>query len=308
MSSSRAAMSDALTSWPPKSRIFMTHILFWRSLRFFFAALLIIGSAACPLHSQRESRTAWALPKDGYQSLDRFSFREAWYGIYYQDDKIGYSHFKIDRGKSDFVIAFDSVVRLRIGTVTKEIHLKESVHVRPDLALVSFDSTVLMNDKRMEMQGTVKGSRLEIQLAVAGEKIRREHDFQGTLYHSSAVSLMPALRGIRDGQTYTLLTFNAEKQGVEKVEQTISRVTGGPGPNKSVWKVKTTCGNSVVYSWLNDQGLPVIDKNGSEPIITFLEDETSAKNFLKRKKQGLLPEGGSACWLTSVRLTLHWVS
>lgn len=270
--------------WP----MLMNHFLRSCSLRLSGVVLLMVTLAACSFHSLRESRPDSALPKYGYKSLDHFPFREAWYGIYYEDVKIGYSHFKIDRGEKDFVIAFDSVVRLKIGRETKEIDLKESVHVKPDLALVSFESMVVMHNKKMEMRGVVKDSRLEVQLAVAEEVIRREYDFPGTLYHSSALSLMPALRGIRDGQTYTFLTFNAEKQEVQKVEQTISSVKEAPGPKNSVWKVRTVSGKSIIHSWLNKEGLPIIDKGSSEPIITFLEDETSAKNFLKRQREGLL--------------------
>ncbi len=260
----------------------------WPGIRLFLAALSIVALAACPFRSLREDGPPAQLSPEGYRSLDRFPFREAWYGIYFEDDKIGYSHFKISQGKNSFVIAFDSVIRLRIRAQTKEIDLKESVNVKPDLSLMSFDSQVFMNSKQMEMRGVVRASRLEVEIAVGGENIKRGYEFPSTLYHSSAVSLMPALRGIRDGQAYSFLTFNAQKQQVEKVEQTISRVTGGPGPNKSVWKVRTVCGDSVMYSWLNEEGLPVIDKGSKEPIITFLEDETSAKNFLRRKKQGLL--------------------
>ncbi len=263
----------------------MTHTALWHTIRLLIAFLMLIGVAGCPFHYVRESHPSPELPKDGYQSLDRFPFREAWYGIYYEDDKIGYSHFRIDRNDNYFVIVFDSVVRLRIGTETKEIDLKESVNVTPDLALASFNSTVLMNKKRMDMRGIVKEGRLEVQLAAVGEEIRRDYDFQGKLYHSSALSLMPALRGIRDGKTYEFLTFNAERQQVEKVEQLISPVTGGQGPKGSVWKVRTVVGGgSIVHSWLNNKGLPVIDKSGAEPIITLLEDEESAKNFLKRNK------------------------
>ena len=261
----------------------------WRGMRLFLAALSLFVLTACPFRSLREGDAPTQLPPEGYQSLDRFPFREAWYGIYFDDDKIGYSHFKIKQGKNSFVIAFDSVVRLGIGAQTKEIDLKESVNVKPDLTLLSFDSLVIMDKKQMQMRGVVKESRLEVEIVVGGENMKRDYEVSTTVYHSSAVSLMPALRGIRDGQMYSFLTFNAQKQQLEKVEQTISRVTSAPGPKKSVWKVRTVCGDSVLHSWLNEQGLPIIDKGAKEPIITFLEDETSAKNFLKRKKQGALP-------------------
>ncbi len=245
----------------------------------FLICSLILFLCSCTLHSSGINKEQATHSRDGYQTLARFPFREAWYGIYYQDDKIGYSHFRIDPGKDGFVISFDSLIRLKTKGKTDEIDLTEKVQVKPDLTLVSFDSVVNMNAKRMEMRGIMSDKRLDVDISVGGETLKHPFKLEGTIYHASSVSLMPALKGLTDGQSYTFTVFNAEKQRLETVDQQIFRVRGQAGPKGSVWKVKNAYGEAVVHSWLNEKGLTVIEKGGSEPLMTVLEDEESARKF-----------------------------
>jgi len=249
----------------------------------FAIGLLIFLVSSCTLHSTGINKEGTVVSRDGYQTLARFPFREAWYGIYYEDEKIGCSHFRIDPRKDGYAISFESLMRLKTKGKVDEIDLTEEVYVKPDLTLVSFDSRVNMNEKRMEMSGVVRDKRLEVAISIGGEKLQRPFEVEGTLYHASSVSLMPALKGMRDGQTYSFTVFNAEKQALEKVEQQIFRVTGQAGPKGSVWKVRNAFGQTVVHAWLDEKGLTIIEKGGSEPLITLLEDEDAARKFRDRK-------------------------
>lgn len=247
--------------------------------------LAVFGLLAfsCTLHGIRESEPEPVAPVAGYGTVAKFPFKEAWYGMYFQEDKIGYSHFKIEPAGQDYTINSDSVIRLTAMKKTKEIRLKETVTVRPDLSLISFQSQVHQNDKDLQMNGRAESGRLTLDLRVEGETLHREYPFEGKIYHTSAISLMPALRGLKEGATYSFGVFNAEKQGIEKVEQTVFQVRGTPGPQDAVWKVKNEYGRSVVQSWLNRKGLTVLEKGLDGSLITVLEDESSATKFLQSK-------------------------
>jgi len=62
---------------------------------------------------------------EGYVTLDKLPFHEAWYGMYFQEDKIGYSHFKIEPSGDLFNITTDSLMRLKANKKTSEVGLKE---------------------------------------------------------------------------------------------------------------------------------------------------------------------------------------
>ncbi len=222
---------------------------------------------------------------EGYSDLGKFAFKEAWYGIYFQEDKVGYSHFLIEPSGKNFLINSDSVMKLTALKKTSEINMKEKILVRPDLTLISFESFVDMNDKRLEVTGKNEGAKLVVNMTASGEKIDQTYQVEGNLYHSSAISLMPALKGLSHDATNSFTVFNPEKQSMELVEQLITKVSGSPGPNEAVWKVQNKLGSTVVNSWLNPKGLTVLEKALDGSLITVLEDESLAREFLSKKAQ-----------------------
>ncbi len=252
----------------------------------FFIALLILTQASCALHSFTEKTPDVATPTSGYVTVDKLPFREAWYGTYLNDDKIGYSHLKIEPSNGNFIISTDTLWRFTRLKKVEEIKMKERVVTRPDLSLVSFHSAVRKNDKDMTMIGRSEGERFLVDITVDGEKLNRQYPLPAKLYHESAIGLMPALRGLKEGQTYTFDIFNEGKLEMEKVDLQISSVKGPAGPNGAIWKVKNNVGPSVVNSWLDKKGLTVLERPGESSLIIMLEDETAAKKFLDQKVPG----------------------
>jgi hypothetical protein len=255
--------------------------------RILLAILLTVLAAAsqssCIVRSPTDTGGEPTSPVKGCDTLDKMPFREAWYGMYFKEDKVGYSHFKIEPDGGNFNIFSDSIMRLTALKKTNEITMKEKVVVQPDLRLISFDSKVHMNDKDLHMVGKTEGNKFLVDVEVEGEKFHREYPVDGKLFHSSAISLMPVLRGLRDGEKYSFGVFNAERQGLEKVEQEIATVKGEPGPHGAVWRVKNHYGKTPVFSWLDKKGLTVLEKARDGALITVLEDEAAAKQFLEKK-------------------------
>ena len=246
--------------------------------------LILAAQSSCVLHSIQETTPSTpAAPAEGYATLDKLPFHEGWYGMYFQEDKVGYSHFKIEPAGQNFNISTDSLMRLKAIKKISEIGVKETVTVRPDLTMISFESRMTMNDKTLETKGKTEGKRFAVQMQVEGEKLNREYPIDDALYHSSAISLMPALKGLKEGETRSFQVFNSENQSIEKVEQGLASVKNAPGPNGAVWSAKNRLGRSTVQSWLNKNGLTVLEKALDGSLITILEDESSAKRFIEKK-------------------------
>lgn len=253
-------------------------------LKSLLVILLCISNSFCVFRLNNED-SASIKNLDGYGHLGKFGFKEAWYGIYFQEDKVGYSHFRIEPSGDNFVIHSDSVMRLTALKKTNQIKMEEKVFVKPDLTLLSFESLVEMNDKSLEVKGRNESGKLSVNMTASGEKIERTYDVDGALYHSSAISLMPALRGLSEGASSSFTVFNPEKQTMETVDQLITKVSGAPGPNDAVWKARNKLGAAVVNSWLNRKGLTVLEKALDGSLITVLEDESLARDFLNKKAQ-----------------------
>ncbi|MFH1115083.1 MAG: transglutaminase-like domain-containing protein [Pseudomonadota bacterium] len=247
---------------------------------------VVLVQNACVFRSVLRDGPGAVTSIEGSGTIDKLPFKEAWYGTYFQEDKVGYSHFKIEPAGKNFSIAVDSVMRLTALKKTNEISMNEKVTVRPDLTMIGFESAVKMNGKDLKMTGAAEGDEFVVKINIEGEELTRKYPVDEKLFHSSAISLMPALKGIHEGKRYTFSVFNAEKQGVEKVELEISKVKGSPGPNEAVWMVKNRLGRSQVDSWLNRNGLTVLEKALKGALITMIENEETAVDILKKKSSG----------------------
>jgi hypothetical protein len=249
-------------------------------------ALVVLATScytACMIESVTETEPARAVPSRGLASVRSFPFQEAWYGMYFREDKVGYSHFKIQPAGKNFVINTDSLMRLTAMKKTSEVSMEERTEVRPDLTLLSFQSRVSMNGQKMTVVGKTDAKRLYVDITVDKEKLRKEFPFEGKIYHCSAVSFMPILRGLKDGRTDSFRIFDPQKLGFEQIDQTLSTVKGEAGPSGAVWKVRNQYGQAQVVAWLNNKGLTVVEKSLEGSMLTVLEDEASAKDFLKKK-------------------------
>jgi hypothetical protein len=252
---------------------------------FNFVLAIVAASCqtACMLESFTQSEPARAVPSRGLATVDKFPFEEAWYGMYFREDKVGYSHFKIEPSGKNFAIVSDSLMRLTAMKKTSEVSMQERTEVRPDLTLVSFKSRVSMNGQKMTVNGRADAKTLHVDITVDKEKLRREFPIEGKLYHCSAVSFMPILRGLKDGRSDSFRIFDPQKLGFERIEQTLSSVKGDSGPSGAVWKVRNQYGRSHVVGWLNNKGLTVVETSLEGSLLTILEDEPSAKDFLQKK-------------------------
>jgi hypothetical protein len=85
--------------------------------------------------------------------------------------------------------------------------------------MVSFQSVTRTNEEDITMVGRTEGERFLVDITAAGEKRSHEYRLSGKVYHSSAISLIPALRGLKEGQTYTFDVFDAGERGIKKVDQ-----------------------------------------------------------------------------------------
>ena len=254
-----------------------------RFILYLLCVQLTLVSSGCIVKSFNPDSEHSADSAKGYQSLSDFPFKEAWYGIYFQEDKIGYSHFKILPSEKNFIIESDSIMRLTAMRKTNEIKMTEKITVAPDLSLISFDSNVKMNQKDLRVEGNVNSTKLVLKMNAEDEKIDRDFSIDGKIFHTSAISLMPALKGLREGAKYSFDVFNVERQSVENIEQEISRVKGSPGPSDAVWKITNNYGHSLVNSWTNSKGLVVLEKGLDGSLITILEDQESARQFMEKK-------------------------
>lgn len=244
--------------------------------------LIVFSQVACAISWPLWPGPELAPPLPGYGTLDKLPFRECWYATYFEEDKVGASHFKIEPSGSNFKITTNSLIKLKTPEKTDKIAQKDEVIVRPDLTLVSFTSLVNQNDKELQVVGIDKGGRFVVDMTTRGDTMNKEYPIDGELYHSSAISLMPAMKGLDEGKTYSFKVLNLSTLAVETVKQEVTRIRDESAPKESVWKVKNTYGVAVVNFLVNREGLVVSEKEVGSPLRSTQEDPATARAFLEK--------------------------
>ncbi|MEW6349171.1 MAG: hypothetical protein AB1646_08920 [Thermodesulfobacteriota bacterium] len=218
-------------------------------------------------------------PLEGSGTLDRLPFKEGWYGLYFQEEKIGYSHFKIVAEGKTFALSTDAAMRFKTKKRVNKISMTEKTVVEPDLSLVSLTRTERQNEKELNTHAKVVNDKLVVDFLAEGEKMHREFPVKGAVYHTGATGLMPRLKGLRQGVVHKFTVLNLQAQVVDEVTQEISQVLGRPGPNDAVWKVRSTFRGRSDDSWFDRNGRCVLEKLMDGALISIAEDEKTAKKL-----------------------------
>ncbi len=223
-------------------------------------------------------------PIEGCGTLDKLPFKEGWYGMYFQEEKIGYSHFKIVPAGKTFEISTDATMRFKTKKRVNEIRMTEKTVVKPDLSLVSLVRTERQNEKELSTHGKVVNNTLVVDFLAEGEKMHHEFPLKGPVYHTGATGLMPGFKGLRSGAAYRFQVFNPAVPAVDELTQEISEVLGRPGPNDAVWKVRSTLARRSDDSWYDRTGRCVLEKLMDGALIVIAEDEKAATKFVQTHK------------------------
>lgn len=213
---------------------------------------------------------------EGVGTLDKLPFTEGWQGTYFKEDKIGYSHYKIEPEGENFAITNESEMNLKGVSDGGKVSMKERVLVRPDLTLISFDTSATMHGRHLKLEGTARDKKLAVVIDIDGEKVEPEIDIPADTYHASAVELMPALKGLRDGAEYRFKVFNPGNQQLADIKQTLRKVTDGIGPEGAAWRMTVTYGKNEVNTWLNRSGQAILSKQFGGAVISKLETKEKA--------------------------------
>jgi len=233
-----------------------------------------------------DPKTPVVAPENGYGTLERLPFKEAWYGMYIKDEKVGYKHVTIEPSGLNYKISSESTLRLNVMNKTNESQTKEKVIVRPDLTLLSFETLVRTQGHDLRMIGRSLDDRFLVELMVDGKRLPAEFPVQGAMYHLSAIPFMPCLKGLAEGRTHSFAVLSPDKQGMQKVEQKVTRVKGEPGPGGAVWNVKNSYGRTTADLWVDQKGLIVMERGAEGTLVTMLEDESTARAFRDKKGAG----------------------
>ena len=228
-------------------------------------------------------RDAGPAPADDPRPLQAWPHREAWAGVVFNGEKIGFTR-RVVRPVPDaaglFEIEAQAVLRLQFLGIDKRINLRSLDRVRPDLTLESFVYEHEIDGSRLTATGRADARSVQFQVEANGSREDRKIALHRPLYPSSALALLPAVRGLAVGRNAVYSVFHGETQKVADAEVDIvawesSELFEGPA-----FRLSTRMLGLETTTWISADGQPVFELAMKGVLISALEDEASARRYL----------------------------
>jgi hypothetical protein len=225
-------------------------------------------------------RDAGTAPTVEPLALAAWPHPEVWTGVVFNGDKIGFAHSTLRSAGEGFELQSDASLRLRFLGIDKRVSLHGLDRVRADLTLESFTYQHEIDGSVLKVAGASDGRTLRFTVEAAGSHETRSIPLEGLLYASSALNMLPALRGLAVGRTTRDRVFHSESQSIEEVEQEVLGYQSSALFDGPAFKVATRLLGLETTTWISADGRPLFELALQGVMISALEEETAARRYL----------------------------
>lgn len=243
------------------------------------AALLVVLSGC----ASQYFRDAGAPPAVPQYTLEDLPSPEYWTGIVFNGAKVGFSHSRVSRSAEPgrYDIEGEAVMHFHFLGFEKSVQMRTLDVVDAQGALARFDHRYVLDQSERRAKGEVRGAVLHYEVATAGRPAeQREETLREPLYPSSALALLPVLRGLQVGSRFDWLVFNGEAQSVDRASQRIESYETSDLFSGAAFRVSTELLGLSSITWIDAKGRPVLELGLNGVIVSALEEETVAKSYL----------------------------
>lgn len=247
-------------------------------------ACAVVLTCALPGCTSLFFKDAGAPPSPPPQyTLADWPYSEYWTGIIFNGEKVGYAHVQVNPSAGrpgSYDIRSQSLLHIRMLGFDKRIALETTDRVGRDLTLEWFSYKYDLDGSSLAIEGEVEGRELTAKVDNAGRTSRLSFKLDAPIYPTSAVTMMPMLRGLRIGAEYRYLVFSGETQSIEPAEQKIEAYEKSEFFTDRAYRVASGFLGLSSTTWLSDRGLPLLELGLGGVIISAISTEERAKRFI----------------------------
>lgn len=214
-------------------------------------------------------------------SLATLGWEEYWTGIVFSGARIGFNHLRVTPARDGlYRIENRAVLAFRLLGLDKNVTLQSTDWVNPDLQLVRFSRSQEMDGSRQEMSGRVDPDAVRFTLGSAG----RSQDFSiantAPVYPTSALLLLPAIRGLTPGTDLRYRVFDGEARTLLDTQQAIGPAESRGEFDGDAHRVETRMGSNEFTTWLYPDGRPALERSLGGAVVSTLETEDAALQYI----------------------------
>jgi hypothetical protein len=215
-------------------------------------------------------------------ALEDWPYGEYWTGVVFNGKKIGFTHLSLDPSPDGryFTISSEASFQMRLLAISKEITLISQERVTEELELVDFSYDFHMDQSLLQQEGRIEGDTLIVRIKSADKEEVKRFPIREKIYPSGAITMLPVLWGLEVGRRYEYMVYSPESRSVERVTQEVLSYERSKLFEGRAFKVRTLMLDQEVDTWLDERGLPLLEMSLGGVLISYLEDEITARRYL----------------------------
>jgi hypothetical protein len=206
------------------------------------------------------------------RKLDRPPISERWFGIYVDNERVGFYRQNISESPEGYRMDGYGSVRMKVMGFSKEASTRETYLVSKNLSLRSFDVEQTINGLPSHVSGKTGDGIIRLKSEANGKTAEKLLKFKGDVFPGPALNIYPLMRDSSPGKSYKIQTFDPEELKVKDV--TIS-VLGEEKTPEGVTALKL---RNNLYPFVNNdilvdsQGNTLMESVRDGLVITKAED------------------------------------
>lgn len=215
-----------------------------------------------------------------FKKLDKPPLSEHWFGIYVDNERVGFYRQKISETSEGYRMEGDGSVRMKVMGFSKESSMRESYLAGKNLALRSFEIEQTINGTQSRLSGRVGDGSMRIKSVHGDKTTEKQLKFKGEIYPGPALNLYPLMRDTAPGKSYKILTFDPEEVKVKEIK--ISVIGAEKTPNgQSALKLRNNLYPFVTNDiWMDGQGNTILESVRDGLVTTKIEDAKTLGAFV----------------------------
>lgn len=207
-----------------------------------------------------------------FKKLDKPPLGEQWFGIYVDNERVGFYHQMISEVADGYRMEGDGSVRMKVMGFSKESSTHETYQVGKNLALRSFDVEQAHNGTLSHVSGKVGEGVLRVKCESNGKVSEKQIKYRGELYPGPALNILPLMRDMTPGRSYKIATFDAEDVKVKDVRISIQGEEAAPDGHPAL-KMRNNLYPFVSNDiWVDAQGNTLYESVRDGLVTTKAED------------------------------------
>ncbi len=210
--------------------------------------------------------------------LDKLPVGERWFGIFFNDERAGFSHDRTREEKAGYELQSESCVKMSSFAFSRNASTRETYVVNPDLSLRTFAVDQTIDGKHMIVKGEAFASGIKSVVDYAGHKKEKLLKNKEAVYPPMVMNLIPLFKGAEPGKVYRVSMLDPEAVKIKKVEITVV------GPEKAgsmnVLHIRNDLYPVDNDIWVDYQGNTIKESVRDGWIVTQSEDEKVIRKFI----------------------------